>query len=127
MGKSLDHTITPSSDGKYIILKVKGDYHRQLAMQNNIELNKLGKKLGTNRFLMDLTESKNVESSSEKYAFAYEDMMNAPEIDRTARVALLVSPDDHSHDFIVTVTRNAGLDVTLFTDHELAVQHLLKD
>ena len=56
--------------------------------------------------------------------FAYKDMQLAEGIDLNAIVATLVSPDDHSHDFIETVSRNAGLNVTLFTDLDLAKQHL---
>ena len=43
-----------------------------------------------------------------------------------ARVALLVSPGDHSHDFVETAARNAYLDVTLFRDKDAAVRHLLQ-
>jgi hypothetical protein len=121
----MSYSITVSEDGSYIILTVSGEYHRRLAMQYNLETHALGKELGIDRFLLDMTESRNVESVTSKYVFAYEDMQNAPEINRRARVALLVNPDDHSHDFIVTVTRNSGLDVTLFTDRQLAIQHLI--
>jgi hypothetical protein len=39
-------------------------------------------------------------------------------------VALLVDPEDHSHDFVETVGRNAGLNVTLFRDRDAAKQYL---
>ncbi|MHB9027638.1 MAG: hypothetical protein ACYC9O_02595 [Candidatus Latescibacterota bacterium] len=74
---------------------------------------------------MDVTESRNIESSTKGYQFAHSDMMT-DKIDRFARVAMLVSPGDHSHDFIETVSRNAGLNVTLFRDREQAVRHLLE-
>lgn len=41
--------------------------------------------------------------------------------------ALQVSPDDHSHDFIETVARNAGLSVTIFTDLQAAKAYLTED
>lgn len=41
-------------------------------------------------------------------------------------VALLVDPDDHSHDFIEIVARNSGHDFTLFRDHEQVINHLLE-
>lgn len=78
-----------------------------------------------NRYLVDVTESRNVDSDSNNYKFAYEDILINPGIDRNAHVALLVDPRDHSHDFFETVARNAGLDVTLFRDRELARRHLL--
>ena len=54
-------------------------------------------------------------------------MQQAEDIDRNARVAVLRSPGDHSHDFIETVSRNAGLHVKLFTDRAKALAHLLEE
>jgi len=119
----MSYTISKSENVKFIILKATGNYNRKLALNHNLEAHALGKKLEINRYLVDMTECKNVESPTEKYKFAYEDM-KTDGIDRTARVALLVTPGDHSHDFIETVSRNAGLDVTLFTNRELAEKHL---
>jgi hypothetical protein len=74
-----------------------------------------------------VTEVRNAESVLEKYKFAYQNMQQETGINRHARVAMLVSPEDHSHDFVETVSRNSGLDVTLFRDREEAIKHLRKD
>ncbi len=113
-------------DKTYIILKVKGDITRKLAMQQNLEAHAMGEKLGVNRYLVDMTESRNVDTVYSNYEFAYSDMNSMPGIDRTARVAIVVSEGDHSHNFIETVARNSGLDVELFTDMEQAIDHLKK-
>jgi hypothetical protein len=47
-------------------------------------------------------------------------MQKVDGIDKYARIATLVNPDDHSHDFIETVARNAGLNVKIFTDPDQA-------
>lgn len=120
-------TIAPSEDGKYIVLTVKGQITRKTALQQNLEAHALGKKLGVNRYLVDVTEAKNTDSVKNNYDFAYTDMSTTEGIDKTARVATLVRSGDHSHDFIETVTRNSGLNVTLFTDLNMAVQYLLKE
>jgi len=117
-------SIAPSSDGRYIILRIVGDYTRQRAMMNNIQAHALGRELGIKRYLVDMTESRNVESVLANYEFAKKEIWNAPEIDTTAVVAIVVSPDDHSHDFIETVARNAGLQVTIFRDRARAEEHL---
>ncbi len=117
-------SIEPSSDRKYIILRVVGNYTRERAMTNNIEAHAMGRELGIQRYLVDMTESRNVESVLANYEFARKEMFDVPEIDKTALVALLVSPDDHSHDFVETVARNAGLRVTIFRDRARAEQHL---
>lgn len=123
----MKYSISPSEDGKYILLKVNGEMTRAMAMQQNIEAHALGAKLGINRYLTDLTEAANVDSVVNNYEFVNVDMQTEPRINRYARVAVLVSPDDHSHDFIETVAKNAGLNVKLFTDRLEAIDHLTKD
>jgi hypothetical protein len=53
-------------------------------------------------------------------------MLKTQGIDRNARVAILVSPNDYSHFFIETVLNNAGLYAKIFTDPDLARLHLIK-
>jgi hypothetical protein len=95
-------------------------------MARNLEAHALGRELGIRRHLVDLTDSKNADSVLGNYNFAYEDMKQTEGIDAGVRVAVLVSPEDHSHDFVVTASQNAGLCVTLFRDRELAIQHVTK-
>jgi len=44
--------------------------------------------------------------------------------DRNAKVAFLIHPDDHSHDFIEVVFRNAGFNARLFREKENALKFL---
>lgn len=125
--KRTEYTITPSADGRYIVVKVCGEINRKTAMQQILEAHALGRRLGVNRYLVDVTAARNTDSVRDSYDFAYTDMSDTEGIDKAARVATLVSQGDHSHDFIEIVSRNSGLNVTLFTDRELAVQHLLKN
>ncbi len=117
-------TITPVIEKQYIYMKVTGEVDRHSAMINNIQAHRIGKELGIKKYLVDLTEARNTESISDNYQFAYNDMQGTPDIDRSAMVAILVSPEDHSHDFVETVSRNAGLNITLFSDRQLAERHL---
>jgi hypothetical protein len=119
------YTITPSADGKYIGLKVTGELTRELAMQQNLAAHALGRELGITRYFVDVTEARNTERVVANCDFAHEDMSHQQGIDKDVRVAMLVSPEDHSHDFIEVVLRNAGHNVTLFRDRELAMRHLL--
>ena len=68
---------------------------------------------------------KNTDSILGSFEFAYSDMINTEEIDKNPRGAILVSPFDHSHDFIETVLINAGLNVKLFRDPDLAKSFLI--
>ncbi len=123
----MEYNIALSEDETYIVLSITGEMTREQAMQSNLEAHALGQELDIHRYLTDVREARNVDSVLGNYKFAYEDMKQTDEIDRGARVALLVSPEDHSHDFVETVSRNSGLDVTLFRDMEEAIEHLTKD
>ena len=121
----MSYTISPSEDGKYIVLKYFGDVSRKLSIERVIEAHALGEKLGINSYLVDLTEARNIDSIPDLYTYAYEDTKIASGFNLNARVALLADPDDHSHDFVETVLRNAGHNVVLFRDRESAIKHLL--
>ena len=120
----MSYQIDASEDGTFIILKVTGDITRETAMGHNVEAHALGKRLGIRSYLMDLTEATNTESVTDGYEFVHRDMRAAPDIDLRARVAVVVAPGDHSHDFIETVSKNAGLNVTIFRDAQSALSHL---
>jgi hypothetical protein len=123
----MEYSITVSVDRTHILLKVRGDMTRRTAMSLNLEAHALGRKINVRRYLVDVTEARNTESEIENYKFAYADMLNTEGIDREARVAMLVSPDDHSHDFVETVAINAGLNVRRFADREAALRFLTAD
>jgi hypothetical protein len=123
----MKYTIRPSKDGKYIILKIVGEINSQSAMNQNLEAHAMGRELGINRYLVDVTEARNTDSAADSFNFANKDMKETEGIDVYARVATLVSPEDHSHDFIETVTRNSGLFVKIFTDPDLARQFLTEE
>jgi hypothetical protein len=121
----MSYRITPSQDNSHILIEVRGVIGKTNAMQQNIEAHRLGRSLGIKRYLVDLTQARNRDSVLANYEFAYHDMRQCEEIDLFAKVVLLVSPEDHSHDFIETVSKNAGFNVTLFTDSAAARRFLL--
>ena len=107
----------------YVLIKVTGNVTRQEMIACDVEAHALGRKLGIRRYLMDLTDAVNVESVTDNYRFVHIDV-DRDDIDRLARVAMLVAPEDHSHDFIETAGANAGRFVKLFRDWEQAVSYL---
>jgi hypothetical protein len=120
----MSHLISLSDDSTYIILEVRGEITRQTAMQYNLEANKFGKEKGIRKYLVDCINARNTDTVLNNYQFAYNDMRHTPDIDITAIVALAVSPEDHSHDFVETTARNSGLNVTLFRDKQKAIEFL---
>ena len=73
----MNYTITPSSDGSHIRIKVKGDINRTSALGMNRDAHALGMKLNIHRYLVDITESRNTDSVLNNYEFAYRDMFNS--------------------------------------------------
>ena len=122
----MPYEIYPSGDGKYIIAKHWGELTSDVVIRRTLEAHELGKKLGVTRHLMDVTEAVNVDTPTQTYKFANEEIGKFTGINMSVRVAVLVSPEDHSHDFSETVTRNAGQDVTLFRNRESAIEYLLQ-
>ena len=121
----MSYKIFLSENQKYIILEQWGEINSELANQRVLEAHALGAELGIALYLVDLTEARNVDSIINSYKYAYEDTKTSSGINLNVRVAMLVSPEDHSHDFVETVLRNAGHNVKLFRDRGLAIQHLL--
>ncbi|MGD8588874.1 MAG: hypothetical protein PVG22_08605 [Chromatiales bacterium] len=120
----MHYEICPSADDVYITLVVKGEITRKVAMQQNLQAHALGKRLGIDRYLVDMTEARNTDTTLDQYQFAYKDMQETPGIDTNARVAVVIAEGDHSHDFIETVAINAGLNVKLFTERDQAIAFL---
>lgn len=122
----MDYSIAPSDDGKYILIVVRGEIDGQLAAKITQEAHALGRELGINRFLQDLTACRNQQTETQNYTFARKDLLRQEGLDYTARLAMLVSPDDPSHDFVATVAHNSGLDVRLFHDRDAAIKYLFE-
>lgn len=119
----MDYSITVNTEEKYILITVRGIMNRRIAAVITEEAHRLGKEHGINRYLEDVTGARNTDTITNNYQFAHVDM-DKETIDRTARVAIVAAPDDHSHDFVETLARNAGLNVTLFRDREQAASFL---
>lgn len=119
--------IEPSGKGGFIAVIITGEYTRSRALKSMIEAHALGRKLGINRYLVDVTASRNRESVIGNYEFATKDLWETPAIDKAARVAILARPDDSSHDFAAAAAQKAGLRVVLFRDRGLAERYLLED
>jgi len=117
MNKQMKYSIQPAKDGTHIVLRIKSDFTGGQMMERIIEAHDLGKKLKTNRYLVDVRGARNIDTTLDNYHFAHADMKKSKGVNLTARVAALVSVGDHSHDFIETVLYNAGYSLKIF--HEL--------
>ncbi len=120
----MSYTIEPSEEGDYIHIEVHGVINRGVGVELIIKAHALGDELGIENYFMDLVDAVNDDSIPDQFQFANTDLVVTPELNRYARVAALVAPHDHSHDFIETVCRNVGFNLRLFRDHENALDFL---
>lgn len=117
-----------SENQQYITIKVFGEVDGSIAMEYIYESHHLAAKHGISKFLVDVTEAVNVETAAGNFNFADRDIREIPDfLDRQARVANLVAPDDHSHDFIETVFKNRGYVFRIFRDRKEALEFLEVD
>jgi len=120
----MEYVINISENKRYIIIKVSGEMEGKTSMQYIEESHALGKEKGIDKFLIDLTSARNNLRVIENYEFAYDKVAPNPKLNKIAKVALLVSKKDHSHDFIETVMINSGMPVRLFRNLEGALNFL---
>lgn len=125
-GTPMEYSVTLSEGGEYIILEVVGEFTAKSFMKCIIEAHTLGMAKNIHAYLVDATRARNIDSAFATQQFAYQDMKSTEGVDPSARVAGLISPDDHSHDFVETVSYNAGMFFKLFTDIDEAKAYLLK-
>jgi len=122
----MKYSIKPSEKGDYIILAVEGEFTGKTFMKCILESHRLGLEMGVHSYLADVTKARNIDSALGTYQFAYSDMKKTKGVDRLAKVAGLVSPEDHSHDFVETAAHNAGMALKLLTDAKEAINYLTK-
>jgi hypothetical protein len=120
-----NYIISASNDSRYIILKIMGKTNRKRLLVLSLKAHEMGQELRINRYLVNVTEARNTGSPIDIYNFVNEDMKNTEGIDKSARIATLVSPWDHSHDFLEMAARNAGLEFRLFINADDALRFLL--
>jgi len=120
----MEYELKVSNGGNYLIVTHKGNVTGEIALKAVLESHTLAREHGILCILVDAIEARYFESKMEKYyATVYERFKNQ-QIDRRTCVALLVDPDDYSHDSMETLMRIIGHNVTLFRNREKAIKHL---
>ena len=116
----MDYEISLASTGKYIVCRVIGPMTVDIARQFAKDMDQLSRERNIKRFLTDVRNAPNVSDVFQNYTFANKDMADL-NLQRDVRAAVLVDPNDKSHDFIETVTQNAGYVVRVFDDENAAI------
>ena len=119
----MPYSVSLSPDGKYLMCRVTGEVTAEIAREFRSALLEMSISTNVTLFLTDARGTPNKSSVLDNYSYAYSDLK---EIDfpRASRTAILVDPTDRSHDFVETVTRNAGYTVQVFHDEAAALAWL---
>ena len=117
----MEFKISIVEDEKYLIIDVfeaiTGEVETKMIQQTA----KAMKDHHIKNVLADVRKVRNIANVPDKYDLAYSEAkrIGFPE---DAQVAILVSPDDRSHDFIETVFRNVGYACRIFQDKNAATE-----
>lgn len=121
---NIETTITASR--RYLVCRANVPITAEVARQIAAETEKLSDESGIQSRLIDVRNRPNISSVSSNYDLAYNDLDHL-EIKRNSRVAVLVSPEDKTHDFALLAIRNAGFNVRKFTEEAAAIAWLEED
>ncbi len=119
----MKYKLTLAESGKYVICQVFEPVTTEFALEFGKAAADASHQHDVSRQLYDVRAVRNVASVHHNYDFAYKDM-ELLELDNTNRAAILVDPNDRSHDFVEIVSRNAGYNVRVFTDEQKAIAWL---
>lgn len=119
----MSYTVALSDNGRYIVCRVTVPITMEVARAFTLEMDRLSRATRVKRFLSDVREAPNVLDTIGNYDFAYSEMPGF-NLQKDARAAILASPADRSHDFVETVSQNAGYRVRLFRDEAAAIAWL---
>jgi hypothetical protein len=119
----MGYEISISETRKYILARVTGPMTRQVAMQVAKDVTVLGIENKLKNYLFDVRDAPNIETNSSVYFFAYRDIASIV-YDRSTVFAILATPGDTSYNFAEIVIKNAGYQVSLFTEKDSAIAWL---
>ena len=121
----MKYKISLSEDGSYVHVRIFQPITAELERIFTEEAIKIARENSVLRYLGDVRGVSNVASPSDKYMLANKEIKQFG-LDPASQVAVLVSPGDHTHDFIETVFRNTGVDFRLFENEGEALDWLKK-
>ena len=119
----MKYEVKISDDEDFVWQIPHEDMTTQLASEIGLKAVNLARAENINKYLVDVRGIKNIDTSFDKYDFAYNE---ASEVGYrlSDRIAIVSDPDDTSHNFIETVSLNAGYQVKLFTKIQSAIDWL---
>ena len=108
---------------KYQIVRVTEPITTEVSHELARQTEAYAERTGVHARLFDVRATTNVSTVTSIYDLAYKDLEELG-IERATRAAILVSTEDHSHDFVEVALRNSGFNARKFTEEAAAVAWL---
>ena len=121
--QTMAYMLSIAENRNYILIKYFVPMTTEVGLKSGAELKRSATENGITRFLFDMRESTNVQSVTDNYFFANQDIQTSG-FPRNSLSAFLIKPSDNSHDFITTAFKNAGYAVAKFATEDEAVKWL---
>lgn len=122
----MNFDLTLATDGSYAVLTNYRDVTLASAIEHQRAMQAFAVAHGISRFLIDTRGKQYIGGDVDLYTFARH-VLPEEAFDRRWRVALVTSPEDYSHDFLETVSRNAGYNVVVLKEYDKAVVWLTSE
>jgi len=127
----LNHTTYVAKEGGYIICELNGGIDRAGTQVFIKSIFELGSQTGISLIVVDARNARNAMGPFENHFVMYKDMQSAVKKQQSStsklKIAVLVDPEDKSHDFVETLAYNAGYRFKLFQDEQAALTWLHAD
>lgn len=120
----MEYKIRMHESGKFFITEVSGEITAENAPEYIIASRKFSEKNNIDFNLLDARNATNNSSVLQNYNFGYKDDV-VKSSSKTGKIAVLVNENDDSHDFVLTVLKNAGFDIEIFTSFDKASDWLM--
>ena len=120
----MDFDLTLAPDGSHAVLTNYKDVTPASTVERQRAMQAFAAAHGVSRFLIDTRGKRYTGGTLDLYTFARHTLPDES-FDRGWKVVLVTSPDDNSHDFLETVTRNVGYNVMVFKDYDKGMAWLM--
>lgn len=122
----MDYKIKIVESKNYIVMKIFSDITLEVAREFTRDLAATVERTKIQNIFCDARGSRNVISTFDNYTYGYREMAELG-LRQNIRSAVVIDPEDKTHNFIETVIQNAGYVTRMFKDENEALEWLFQE
>jgi len=120
----VSYSLSLAENDSIIVLKIIGTSYASRSFEYTKEVLDYATKHSVTKLLIDCTESKYLDNYFNISNYVINNMKKLPDYCFQMRIALLVSQDDHSRDFLASAFISSGYEYKLFHDRDQAIKYI---